>query len=136
MSPSNRRPRSPGRDGRLTLLAVTSFRAAGAIRSPALGPARVSEILDRAGQIAREAEVRYSGEVDPATPPAEVVSEWGSRYDLLALGAPATSWLTGPFSAGVGDTALGALPIPCFPAARSRWSQRRSRGRGASPKAL
>src|SRR5947209_20122653 len=77
MSPSNRRPRSPGRDGRLTLLAVTSFRAAGAIRSPALGPARVSEILDRAGQIAREAEVRYSGEVDPATPPAEVVSEWG-----------------------------------------------------------
>ena len=66
-----------GRDGRLTLLAVTSFRAAGAIRSPALGPARVSEILERAGQIAREAEVRYSGEIDPATPPAEVVSEWG-----------------------------------------------------------
>jgi nucleotide-binding universal stress UspA family protein len=101
-----------GEDGHLTLLAVTSFRAAGAIRSPALGPARVTEILDRAGEIAREATVPYTCEVDPATPPAGVVSEWGSRYDLLSLGAPATSWLTGFFSEGVGDTALAALPTP------------------------
>lgn len=101
-----------GNDGRLTLLAVTSFRAAGAIRGPALGPGMVTEIIDRAAQIARKADVPYVTEVDPATPPAEVISEWGARYDLLALGAPATSWLGGLFSSGVGDTALGALTTP------------------------
>ena len=37
-----------GAQGRLTLLAVTSYRSGGAHRGPAIGPARAAEILGRA----------------------------------------------------------------------------------------
>src|SRR5439155_21216598 len=79
-----------GTQGRLTFLAVTSFRSGGARRGPAIGPARVSEILERAGRIAREAGVPYTSEVDPGTPPARVILDWSERYDVLAIGAPAS----------------------------------------------
>ena len=81
-----------GPQGRLTFLAVTSFRSGGARRGPAIGPARVSEMLERAEGIAREAGVPYTSEVDPGTPPARVILDWSVRYDLLAIGAPASSW--------------------------------------------
>src|ERR671936_199075 len=48
-----------GPRGHLTFLAVTSFRSGGAHRGPAIGPARVSEILGRAERIASEAGVPY-----------------------------------------------------------------------------
>jgi len=101
-----------GPQGHLTLLVVTSFRSEGEYRSPAIGPAEATRVLERATQIAHEAGVSSTVEADPATPPAQVILDWSARHDLLALGAPATSWLGGMFIASVGDTALGAFTTP------------------------
>jgi len=98
-----------GTQGHLTFLAVTSYRAEGNYRGPAIGPARAGEILERAGAIARAAGVPYTGEVDPRSPPARIILEWSERYDLLALGAPASSWPAKLLSVGVGDQALGGF---------------------------
>ncbi len=101
-----------GPQGHLTLLVVTSFRNEGEYRSPAIGPAEATRVLERATRIAHEAGVPSTVEADPATPPAQVILDWSARHDLLALGAPATSWLGGMFIASVGDTALGSFTTP------------------------
>ena len=98
-----------GTQGHVTSLVVTSYRSGGAHRSPAIGPVQATEILDHARGIAREAGVPYAQEVDPGSPPARVILDWGSRYDLLALGAPASSWPARMLSVGVGDKAIGGF---------------------------
>jgi nucleotide-binding universal stress UspA family protein len=99
-----------GTQGQLTFLAVTSYRSGGTQRGPAIGPARAAGILERAEAIAREAGVPYESEVDPGTPPARVILDWSARgYDLLALGAPASSWPARLLSVGVGSKALGGF---------------------------
>jgi nucleotide-binding universal stress UspA family protein len=100
-----------GSDGRVTLLTVTSYRSPGD-RGAAIGPQRAKEILDRAVRILDEAGVSYSVEVDPAAPPAEVILEWMLGRDLLAIGAPSSSLLSGMFIKGVGETALDAFTTP------------------------
>ena len=133
-----------GTQGRLTFLAVTSFRAGGAHRAPAIGPAQVAEILEHAEGIAREAGVSYTSEVDPGTPPARVILDWSARYDLLALGAPSSSWPAKLLSVGVGDKALGGFAnalLVARPLAsdrrfgdhrrRERWSGGLARARGS-----
>ena len=101
-----------GPSGHLTLLEVTSYRSEGERRSPAIGPAEATRVLDRASGIAQEAGVPFTTEVDPASPPQRVILDWSVGYDLLALGAPANTWLRGLFVASVGDTALGSLVTP------------------------
>jgi nucleotide-binding universal stress UspA family protein len=101
-----------GPGGHMTLLAVTSFRSSGAYRSPAIGPLRTKEILDRAVQIADDARVTTTVDVDPATPPADVILEWAARHDLLAMGAPTTPWLGGMLGGGPTAAALGSLITP------------------------
>ncbi len=98
-----------GTEGRVTSLVVTSYRSGGPHRSPAIGPMRAAEILEHAGQIARHAGVPYVEEVDPGSPPARVILDWSSRYELLALGAPASSWPSRLLSVGVGDRAIGGF---------------------------
>ncbi len=98
-----------GKQGRVTSLLVTSHRSGGAHRAPAIGPAQASEILDHAGGIARKAGVPFTKEVDPGTPPARVILDWSERYELLALGAPASSWPARFLSVGVGDQAIGGF---------------------------
>lgn len=116
-----------GPDGHVTLLAVTSFRSAGAARSPAIAPVRMKEILDRAVQITEDACVSTSVEVDPAAPPAEVILEWAAEHDLLAMGAPTTPWPAGLFGGGPTAAAVGSLVTPLL-AARSFPSADASRG--------
>jgi nucleotide-binding universal stress UspA family protein len=101
-----------GTHGRLTLLAVTSYRSGGAHRAPAIGPARAAEILGRAEGIAREVGVPYTSEVDPGSPPSRVILDWSARYDLLALGAPASSWPGTWLSVGVGNKAIEGFTTP------------------------
>src|SRR5262249_13653433 len=101
-----------GAQGRLTLLAVTSYRSGGAHRAPAIGPARAAEILGRAEGIAREVGVPYTSEVDPGSPPSRVILDWSARYDLLALGAPASSWPGTWLSVGVGNKAIEGFTTP------------------------
>jgi nucleotide-binding universal stress UspA family protein len=99
-----------GTRGHLTFLAVTSFRSGGAQRGPAIGPGRAAGILERAEQIARDAGVPYESEVDPGSPPARVILDWSARgYDLLTIGAPASSWPARMLSVGVGGKALGGF---------------------------
>ena len=100
-----------GPGGELTLLLVTSFRTEGDRRAPAIGPTEAHEILKRAEAIAIEAGVSVRIEVDPATPPASVVLDWAAGHDLLAMGAPASSWLGGMFVAGVADATHRELPV-------------------------
>ena len=101
-----------GTQGRLTLLAATSFRSGGAHRAPAIGPAQAAEILKRAEGIARKVGVPYTSEVDPRSPPARVILDWSARYDLLALGAPASSWPAMWLSVGVGNEAIEGFTTP------------------------
>jgi nucleotide-binding universal stress UspA family protein len=98
-----------GTQGRVTSLVVTSYRSGGAHRAPAIGPVRAAEILEHARAIAREGGVRYASEVDPGSPPARVILDWSTRYELLALGAPASSWPARLLSVGVGDKAIGGF---------------------------
>jgi nucleotide-binding universal stress UspA family protein len=98
-----------GAHGRLTFLAVTSYRSGGAHRPPAMGPLQAAGILERAEGIAREAGLPYSSEVDPGSPPSRVILDWSARYDLLALGSPASSWPARMLSVGVGNKALEAF---------------------------
>jgi nucleotide-binding universal stress UspA family protein len=98
-----------GTHGRVTSLLVTSHRSGGEYRGPAIGPTRATELLERVGGIAREAGVPYSHEVDPGNPPARVILDWSKRYELTALGAPASSWPAKLLSVGVGDKAIGGF---------------------------
>jgi nucleotide-binding universal stress UspA family protein len=98
-----------GAQGHLTFLAVTSYRSGGAHRPPAIGPLAAAGILERAEGIARDAGLPYDSEVDPRSPPSRVILDWSARYDLLALGSPASSWPARLLSVGVGNKALEAF---------------------------
>jgi len=105
--------------GELTLLLVTSFRNEGEMRGPAIGPIDAHAAVKRAESIAEEAGVAATIEVDPAAPPARVVLDWAADHDLIAIGAPAGSWLGSLVIAGVGDSALRELRTPVLTARAS-----------------
>jgi len=107
-----------GPNGHLTLLAVTAVAGAGAYKYAAIGPARAERILDRAAGMAHDAGVRSTKAVDPGSPASQVILDRASQHDLLAIGAPVTSWLGGMFIGGVAVTALGSFTTPLL-AARS-----------------
>jgi nucleotide-binding universal stress UspA family protein len=107
-----------GPDGHLTLLAVTAVTGSGAYRSAAISPARVKHLLDHAAEVAEEAGVPSTLVVDPASPPSQVILDRAAQHDLLAMGAPATSWLGGMLIGGVTVAALGSFTTPLL-AARS-----------------
>ncbi len=112
---------APG--GQLTLLLVTSARSE-AVHGPAIGPGEAHEAVKEAEAIASAAGVRCTVEVDPAAPSAPVVLSWASDYDLLAIGAPSSSWLGGLVIAGVGDSAVRDLRTPVLtarPCAEGLW---------------
>jgi nucleotide-binding universal stress UspA family protein len=101
-----------GSNGHLTLLEVTSFDSGGAHRDPAIPPVQAKDILDRALGIAEKAGVQATVEVDPESPPSQVVLAWAAGRDLLAMGAPSTSWLGGMFAGGVAVTAESSFTTP------------------------
>jgi len=109
-----------GPHGHVTLLLVTSFRFSGDHRSPAIGPTRAKRILDRAVGIVRSAHVSHAVEVDPASPRSGVILDWTNGRDLLAIGAPATSWFESMFSGGVVASAERRLMTPLLIARSSR----------------
>lgn len=101
-----------GPSGHLTLLAVTAVSGSGAYASAAISPGRVEYLLDCAKRIADEAGVPSTTAVDPGSPPEKVILERASYHDLLAIGAPATSWLGGMLIGGVAATALSQFTTP------------------------
>jgi nucleotide-binding universal stress UspA family protein len=108
-----------GPDGHLTLLAVTAVSGSGAYTAAAISPGRVDLVLSNAKRIADDAGVPSSTVVDPGGPPVEVILKRASDHDLLAIGAPATSWLGGMLTGGVATTALSQFTAPILFAHRS-----------------
>ncbi|HWJ50730.1 MAG TPA: universal stress protein [Solirubrobacteraceae bacterium] len=109
-----------GPAGRLTLLAVTAVEGAGAFRNAAISPARAEHLLDHAAEIAADVGVSSTQVVDPASPAAQVILDRAADHDLLAIGAPVTSWLGGMFIGGVAETALGSFTTPLLVAHPTR----------------
>lgn len=108
-----------GPDGQLTLLAVTALSGSGVYATAAISPGRADRVLSAAKRIADEAGVPSSIVVDPGGPPTEVILDRASGYDLLAMGAPAISWLGGMLTGGVASSALGQFNVPMLFARRS-----------------
>ncbi len=101
-----------GPNGHLTLLEVTSFEVEGSHRGPEIVPAEATRIIHRAAETAEKSGISFTEEVDPETPPSQVVLDWASDRDLLALGAPSTRWLGGMLRGGVAVTAEGSFTTP------------------------
>jgi len=101
-----------GPKGHLTLLAVSAVSGTGPNASAAISPARVKRILAHVQRVAERAGVPASTVVDPGAPPARVILERAAEYELLAIGAPATSWLGGMLVGGVAARALGEPTTP------------------------
>jgi nucleotide-binding universal stress UspA family protein len=101
-----------GPQGHLTLLAVTAVTGAGAYRTAAISPPRAEQMLERARKIAERHQVASEVLVDPRGPAPEVVLEHAIEHDLLALGAPAASWLAGKLTDGVTAAAIKELKTP------------------------
>lgn len=101
-----------GPEGHLTLLAVTAVSGAGLSASAAISPGRVDQLLSRAQRIAEDAGVPSTPVVDPSGPPLEIILERASGHDLLAIGAPASSWLGGMLVGGVAAPALSRFTTP------------------------
>src|ERR1039458_6624645 len=91
-----------GPDGHLTLLAVTAASGSGPYAMAAISPSRVKHVLSGAKRVADDAGAPSSSGGDPGGPPVKVILERASDHDLLAIGAPATSWLGGMLMSGVG----------------------------------
>ncbi len=108
-----------GSAGHLTLLAVTAVSGSGAYTTAAISPARVDLVLQKAASIAEQGGVPSSKLVDPEGPPVEVILQRASGHDLLAIGAPATSWLAGVLTGGVAAAALSEFTTPMLFARRS-----------------
>lgn len=101
-----------GKDGCLTLLAVSGGQGSGRYRSAAISPARIERVLDLAAHLAREAGARCTRIADPAAPPAKAILAQAAGHDLLAMGAPTMSWLGELFVGGVVSSAMRSLTTP------------------------
>jgi len=101
-----------GPDGHLTLLAVTATAGAGLHATAVISPSRAKQVLSRAQRIPEDAGVAATTVLDPGGPPVKVILERASHHDLLAIGAPATSWLGGMLVGGVTAAALSQFTTP------------------------
>lgn len=97
-----------GSGGHITLLAVTAASSYGPDAMAVISPGRAKRILESAKRIAEDAGVPSSTVLDPDAPPAEVILARAYDYDLLAIGAPGTSWLAGMLI-GRASSSLGGL---------------------------
>lgn len=117
-----------GSSGHLTILAVTALSGTGAYKTAAIGSERAERILDRAAHLAERAGVECTKEIDPAGPPADVILQRAEGHELLAIGAPGTSWFGGRVVDGVGGALLGLGPplllARSTPGGEERFAQR------------
>lgn len=98
-----------GRNGHLTLLAARAATGSGPDAMAAIVQARAERILDRAKRIAEDAGVPATAVLDPCGPPVEVILERALTHDLVAMGPPPTSWLSGMLLATLSSSFSGTL---------------------------
>jgi nucleotide-binding universal stress UspA family protein len=101
-----------GSQGHLTLLAVAAVSGTGAFRNAAISPPRAEHLLERAAEIAKHRDVATSTILEPKGPVPQAILERVDGHDLLAIGAPAASWLGERLIESVGLSKLGTLPKP------------------------
>lgn len=101
-----------GHDGHLTLLAVPAAVGSGAYATAAISPARVEQVLARAERIAADAGVHATTEINPGRPPATVILGRAVAFDVLVIGAPASSWFGGLLIGGVAAASLSRFRTP------------------------
>ncbi|MGO9322064.1 MAG: universal stress protein [Solirubrobacteraceae bacterium] len=109
-----------GPGGHLTVLVVTSLRTG----TGQISGDSATEMVEHANTLADRAGVSCRIEVDPAGPVHEIVSDWASGHDLLAIGAPPKSVLAGMLFSGVTDTAIRSLSTPLLVARPMRAAAR------------
>lgn len=105
-----------GPAGHLTLLAVTAVTGGGAFRHAAISDSRAELVLDRAADIAYTTGVASTRVVDSGEPAVDVILQRAAGHELLAIGAPVTSWLGGMFVGKVASKALGGFTTPLLAA--------------------
>ena len=88
---------------------MTAVAGAGVYQTAAISPAHAKRLLEHAAGLAAKAGVPSTLVVDPASPPSQVILERAAQHDLLAMGAPAMSWLGGMLIGGVTVAALGSF---------------------------
>lgn len=107
-----------GPAGHLTALAATAAVGEGPHARAAISPARAERIVSRARRVAEEDGVPCDTVVDPGGPPVDVILGRAAGYDLLAIGAPANSWLggmlVGSVSSSLGGTLVGGVTAPAL----------------------
>jgi nucleotide-binding universal stress UspA family protein len=101
-----------GSQGHLTLLAVAAVSGTGAYRNAAISPPRAEHLLERAAEIAEHRGVATSTILAPKGPVPQAILERAGEHDLLAIGAPAASWLGERLIESVGLAKLGSLTKP------------------------
>jgi nucleotide-binding universal stress UspA family protein len=109
-----------GPGGHLTLLVVTAVKGSGQYAMAAISPGRVQSVLDHARRVARKAGVESTAVADPHSPPEDVILERAAEHDLLAIGAPAYSWLGGMLLGSVAAAALSRFTTPMLIVRRPR----------------
>ncbi len=110
-----------GPGGELTVLVVTSLRKERGHRSDA------TEMVEHATMLADRGGVSCRVEVDPARPVHEVVNDWATGHELVAIGAPPASVLAGLWFGGVTETAIRSLSSPLLvarPAGAAHFGER------------
>ncbi len=100
-----------GAGGHLTLLAVRAEGGVADKAMAAIGPAHAEQILRSAKRIADDMGVPSSVVADPDGPPVDVILQRARDHDLLAIGAPKSSWLGGMFIAAMTAAAGGTAAI-------------------------
>lgn len=100
------------KDGCLTLLAVSAAEGPGRFRGAAIAPERVERVLDIAAHLARQAGARCMRVTNPAAPSTKAILAQAADHELLAMGAPAMSWLGELFVGGIVSSAMRSLPSP------------------------
>lgn len=116
---------APG--GHLTLLAVTAVSGSSVHATAAISPGRADLVLKDAKRIADGAGVPSSTLMDPGGPPSEAILARASEHDLLAIGAPVTSWLGGMLVGSLATTSLSRFTTPILFARRSLTGSLRGR---------
>jgi nucleotide-binding universal stress UspA family protein len=105
-----------GADGHVTLLAATAATGSGPHARAAISHAHAERIVLRAKRVAEEAGVPCTTVVEPKGSPVDVILEHAGAHDLLAIGAPASSWLgamlLGGLSSSIGGTLVGGVTAP------------------------
>lgn len=101
-----------GQQGRVSLLAATGERGSGGHRTASVSPEHAKRILTGTGNLLKEAGVTSSAILDRRSDAVEAIIERSREFDLLVIGAPATSAFSRAIFSGVADAVLDASTTP------------------------